>query len=216
MESKTTPQAVPSTAISTAGPCTTPSTAISTAASRTAAGTCRLDAMNEALCRVSRTCDKALESMDGTMLGQAEDTALAEKAIAEIAEQIRPFRRRSPLRVLRDDCCLNMTRFRAASRVKLCGVRQTGEGGQLWEINIDGQNWAAAEIAQDGKVVAFIEGPTRSKLEKMAVRCLLTILQERKRIHKLHHAGASAAAHAENGDHVAAVGHMPQEADDLN
>lgn len=216
MESKTTPQAMPSTAISTAGPCTTPSTAISTAASRTAAGTCRLDAMSEILCRVSRICDKALESMDGTMLGQAEDTALAEKAIAEIAEQIRPFRRRSPLCVLRDDCSLNMTRFRAASRVKLCGVRQTGEGGQLWEINIDGQNWAAAEIAQDGKVVAFIEGPNRSKLEKMAVRCLLTILQERKRIHKLHHAGASAAAHAENDDHVAAVGHMPQEADDLN
>lgn len=216
MESKTTPQAVPSTAINTAAPCTTPSTAISTAASRTAAGTCRLDAMSEALCRVSRICDKALESMDSIMLGQADDTVLAEMAIAEIAEQIRPFRRRNPIDIIRDEHGMRLVRFRAASRVKLCGVRQTGEGGQLWEINIDGQNWAAAEIAQDGKAVAFIEGPNRSKLEKMAVRCLLTILQERRRIHKLHHAGASAAAHAENDDHVAAVGHMPQEADDLN
>lgn len=201
-----------------------PSTSISTADSRTAAGTCRLDAMIEALKHITFICDSTLEDIDLPLadfetkdLCYDEDTALAEKAIAEIEEQIRQFRRRSPLRVLRDDFCLNMTRFRAASRVKLCGVRQTGEGGQIWEINIDGHNRASAEIAQDGKLVAFIEGPNRSKLEKMAVRCLLTILQERKRIHKLHSGnGASAAAHTDGANVNADGANVNAEADNLN
>lgn len=148
----------------------------------------------DALFSVKAIADATAEGFNGD---EAHDQEKALEALLDITKVLRlAMPRRSVMTMLRDRG-LPMQRFATADAVKLVGVRTTGEGRHLWEIEVR-KELKTATILEDGQPLMFIRAAKKPNiLEKVAVRDMAFIIMERLRRRVLRKQAKHSAGGAE-------------------
>lgn len=129
-------------------------------------------------CDIITVLEYAISEANG--LGELARSDIYGEAILNVRALLGEASKRSPVDVISDEHGLHLRRYSGEKSVKHVGVRETQRGRRIWEVEVDKVNNEAV-VREEDDVLMTIHGTKNNVIEKVAVRAVLAILNERKR-----------------------------------